>query len=92
MGQRRFQGWSPATPSPGGWPRSRGLEGILRDTSMDGVEHVRQSRPRPGDRRADPVIEMLAVENARLTLSSWLQGVRAVIGHNILIRNVTGSR
>jgi hypothetical protein len=59
---------------------------------MDGVEHVRQSRPRPGDRRADPVIEMLAVENARLTLSSWLQGGRAVIGHNILIRNVTGSR
>ena len=67
------------------------MEGILRDTSMDGVEHVRQSRPRPGDRRADPVIEMLAVENTGLTLPSWLQGGRAVIGHNILIRNVTGS-
>jgi hypothetical protein len=31
-----------------------------------------------------PVIEMLAVENARLTLPSWLPGGRAVISHNIL--------
>ena len=51
---------------------------------MDGVERLRQSHPRPDDRRADPVIEMLAVKDARLTLPPWSQEA-CRIGHNILI-------
>ena len=43
-GPAPFQGRSPATPPPGGWPRPRGMEGIPRDTSH-GRRGALQAKP-----------------------------------------------